>query len=434
MNGLISVAGTWIWYTICAAALILFVGSLAVMFRFIADRRRKAPVMIALLNTVMTGLLIVVLMDCGHFLQASSDPRYQAFQIAIFEVPYLIYLLIELLSCVVLAALGLEGFKFRNINVTPDAVQQAVDALPDGLSISSRDGLVRLSNLRINTLSRILTGNVLTDAGLFWESIVDKGKEQGGTFLVDIPGEEVWLFTKESINIGGVDYDQITAMNVTERYMIIRELEEKHGHLQDIRKRMKEVSDLSGDMFIAQEEADARTALHNQLGQVLLMGRYYINHQDITDPKMVYAATRQMNQFLLGEAKEPYRGEEDRLAQAVAMANSIGVRVVIYGSEPENDDIRKILSQAVTECAANTVKHAEGNTITVDIAANESGTVIDITNNGKPPKGEIRESGGLLSLRHDIESAGGRVRIESEPGFRLTMTFEKMVQTGDSQQ
>lgn len=349
MTGLINIAGTWIWYVICVVALILFVGSLAVLFSFLMDKRRVAPVIIVLLNLLMTGLVIVVLMDCGKYF---SDQRvYRAFQIAMFEVPYQIYLMVELISCVALFAMVIEGAKYRTDNVTPDSIQQAIDALPDGISISSKDGIVRLSNLKINTLSRALTGKVLTNAELFWDAVIKNGKEQGGSFLVDIPDNEVWLFTKEDLRIDDADYDQITSMNVTERYKIIRELEEKHGHLQDIRRRMKEVSDLSGDMFIAQEEADARAALHNQLGQVLLMGRYYINHQDITDPNMVYAATRQMNQFLLGEAKEPYQGEEDSIIQAVSMAGSIGIKVIMNGPAPENNDVRKILSKAIAECA-----------------------------------------------------------------------------------
>ena len=423
MNGLVNIAGTWIWYVICVAALILFVGSLAVLFGFLMDKRRVAPVIIVLLNLLMTGVVIVVLMDCGHYMHVTNTDAYKAFQTVMFEVPYQIYLMVELLSCVALFAMIVEGAKYRTDNVTPDSIQQAIDALPDGISISSKDGIVRLSNLKINTLSRALTGKVLTNAELFWDTVIKNGKEQGGSYLVDLQDNEVWLFTKEDINIDGTDYDQITSMNVTERYKIIRELEEKHGHLQDIRRRMKEVSDLSGDMFIAQEEADARAALHNQLGQVLLMGRYYINHQDITDPKMVYAATRQMNQFLLGEAKEPYQGEEDSIIQAVSMAGSIGIKVVMNGPAPENHDVRKILSKAITECAANTIKHAEGNTVTINMSADNGRTLISITNNGKPPKGEITESGGLLSLRRDVENLGGSVQIESEPEFNLIMRF-----------
>ena len=130
-----------------------------------------------------------------------------------------------------------------------------------------------------------------------------------------------------------------------------------------------------------------------------------------------------MNQFLLGEAKEPYQGEEDSIIQAVSMAGSIGIKVVMNGPAPENHDVRKILSKAITECAANTIKHAEGNTVTINMSADNGRTLISITNNGKPPKGGITESGGLLSLRRDVENLGGSVQIESEPEFNLIMRF-----------
>ena len=102
MNGLVNIAGTWIWYVICIAALILFVGSLAVLFGFLMDKRRVAPVIIVLLNLLMTGVVIVVLMDCGHYMHVTNTDAYKAFQTVMFEVPYQIYLMVELLSCVAL--------------------------------------------------------------------------------------------------------------------------------------------------------------------------------------------------------------------------------------------------------------------------------------------------------------------------------------------
>ena len=130
-----------------------------------------------------------------------------------------------------------------------------------------------------------------------------------------------------------------------------------------------------------------------------------------------------MNQFLLGEAKEPYKGDEDALARSVSMAKSIGVRVEFNGAEPKREDIRNILSQAITECAANTIKHAEGDLVTVDIKEDGSSTVITITNNGKPPKGAITESGGLLSLRRNVEAIGGAMETGAESGFILKLRF-----------
>ncbi len=419
MNGLSSIADTGTWYAICIIALILFVGSLAVVFRFFRDKRNRVPIFIAILNLLLISVTVVILMDCGHSIGASPNLEYTAFQYALFELPYFAYVLMELLCCIIILLLGIEGTKYRSMNITPDAIQQAIDALPEAVAVCSLDGTVRLSNLKMSNLVRTLTGRILTDSNEFWSYVVTKGKEQGGQYLIYTPGEAVWLFGKEKLSIDGKEHEQITAMNVTARYAIIKELEAKNERLQDIRARMKAVSDLSGDMFIAQEEADARAALHNQLGQVLLMGRHYIEHQDTTDPQIVYAATMQMNRFLLGEAKDPYEGEDDSISRAMTMAGSIGVKVEISGAGISNEDVRKILSKAITECAANTIKHAEGDKITIIIGDNE----FYITNNGKPPKGTITESGGLLSLRREIEAIGGTMRLDSDPGFKLTITY-----------
>ncbi|MBR5181789.1 MAG: hypothetical protein IKW88_06005 [Clostridiales bacterium] len=354
-------------------------------------------------------------------MKPTTNLYYSQFQKSLFNIPYYSYALIELLSCISLIALGFEDSKYRSGNITYESIQQTIDALPEGIAVYGNDGTVRLSNLKINEVCRSVTGKVLTDANKFWDYVKKEGKEQGGKYLMRTPSDKMWLLEKDDMTVNDVQYFQIIATDVTERYAIIEELEKKNEHLQDIRNRMKEVSDFSGDMFIAQEEADARAALHNQLGQVLLMGRHYINHQETTDPKIVYAATMQMNRFLLGEAVEPYKGEEDVLSQAVSMANSIGVRVDIKGGEPKSDDAKKILSQAITECAANTVKHAEGDKVTVDIIPNENETVITLTNNGKPPKAGITESGGLLSLHRNIEAMGGIMELESVPEFRLTI-------------
>lgn len=415
MSSLSAITDSWIWYTLCIVALVLFVGSVTVVFRSVKDRRNKMPVFINILNMLLIALLNVIFMDCGHAMKPSTTMYYTQFQRALFDIPYFVYVLSEIMSCVVLLALGYEGSQYRSGNITTESMQQAVDVLPEGIAVCGIDGTVRLSNLNINKLCRTMTGKILTDANIFWAYVEKEGKEQGGKYLVRVNPDKVWLLEKEQMTVNDEKYVQIIATDVTERYAIIEELERKNEHLQDIQRRMKAVSDLSGDMFVAQEEADARAALHNQLGQVLLMGRHYINHQDTTDPKVVYLATRQMNQFLLGESKEPYIGEDDALKMAVAMANSIGVRIEMSGEEPKAKDVRKILAEAITECAANTVKHAEGDIVRVEI--NDFG--ITITNNGKPPKGRITESGGLLSLRKNIEATGGTMNISSDPEFRL---------------
>ncbi|MCR5249034.1 MAG: hypothetical protein K6E50_00345 [Lachnospiraceae bacterium] len=430
MSSLGAITDTTPWYIICSVSLILLVGAITILLRAAFDARGRKTTVFAALNLLLAFCLFLALMDCFTIRNVSNAGirAFLPFEEWLFALPHMCYALVEVALGLLLLLSARDALHYRKYNLTQDSIKQALDSLPEGILISSPDGVVRLANLRMNELCRALTSGILKDAGNFWERIRETGKEQGSGVLVRSEGG-TFLFEKESFVLNGETYDRITAMDVSDRYRIIDELEEKNGHLLDIKRRMKDATELSAEMFLSQEEADARAALHNQLGQVLLMGRHYIQHKDTTDPELVYMATRQMNSFLLGEEAEPYTGEEDDLSRAVAMAGSIGVTASIRGEVPKDDAIRELLGRAITECAANAVKHAGGDAVTVEIGnapAESEGApalVIAITNNGAPPKGAITESGGLLSLRRDVEAAGGSMKIEAKPQFVLRMTF-----------
>ena len=74
---------------------------------------------------------------------------------------------------------------------------------------------------------------------------------------------------------------------------------------------------------------------------------------------------------------------------------------------------------AMRECLTNTVRHAEGTEMYVEIGTEKGEDRITITNNGRRPEKEITEGGGLSGLRHSMENMGGTLRIESVPEFRL---------------
>lgn len=93
----------------------------------------------------------------------------------------------------------------------------------------------------------------------------------------------------------------------------------------------------------APKEAAARSALHNELGQVLMMGRRYIEHPESTDRAMVALMTRQMNRFLLGESETTRPPEEDALRQAIRLAESIGVTVALSGEAPQEASLRALV-------------------------------------------------------------------------------------------
>ena len=311
--------------------------------------------------------------------------------------------------------------------MSPDAIRQSIDLLPEGICISAEDGTVLLVNLKMDALCRLFTGERPSDARMLWTYVEQTGEDQKGKRLIHTPQGEVWLFAKDDLTIENTNYERISAVDVTERYRITEELREKNAYLQEIRRRMKDAADLSAEMFMKQEEATARTSLHNELGQVLLMGRHCIEHPDSTDRNIVALMTRQMNRFLLGENKLREPAEEDELKQAVGLAGSIGVYVLFGGDVPQwlSKEIRAVLAQAIRECAANTVKHAEGDVLDVILSERSEmkAFFITITNNGRPPERPVSESGGLLALRRSVEAAGGRMTVQSLPRFKLELCF-----------
>ena len=405
------------------AALILLMGQTLVLMLFLPEKQNWRHTAAAGLHLLIGFLVFVNMLDSYGIVNDDSFPRRSIIYPFLFFLPWLFYVMAEVLSAGILTFQLLAYTRYRKNTVTSGAIRQTVDLLPEGICISAPDGTVRLSNLTMDALCRELTGERPADVHRLRARLEADGEDQSGKRLIRTSRGEVWLFSKGAITVDGKAYDRTSAVNVTERYHITEELRKKNVHLKEIQRRMKEAAQLSSEMFVKQEAAAARAALHNELGQVLLMGRRYIEHPESTDAATVALMTRQMNRFLLGESEAPEPDAGDEISRAVDMAGSIGVSVDMMGEPPAQDVPRSILAAAIRECAANAVKHAGGDRIFVQVVKTAAGTELTVANNGRPPKGPIAESGGLLSLRRRVEAAGGRMLVQSAPAFSLTLSF-----------
>ena len=420
MSAMYLTKNSGIWYLITVASLLLVIGGLITLITSILARRNKGKIFLKGISVYVSFSLFMILMDCARFAYLSEpDPRYQPFQLDLFELPWELYAGVEAVLLFFLILFILDDLQYRSSHLTPDAIRETVDLLPEGLCISALDGTILLSNMQMNAICRAMTGSILSDASRFRQMIKTNAEKQNEETLIRTSEGKTWRFSLDQLTEEESRYDLLVATDVTAQYKVIEELREKNERLIDIQQRMKAVSDLSGDMFVAQEEMDARVALHNQLGQVLLMGRHYLDHPESTDVQRIYLATSQMNSFLLGEVQRPGDETEDEMELALSLAGSIGVSVKMTGEPPLDHGPRKLLADAIRECAANAVKHANGDTVFVEI----DGNTALLTNNGSSPKGPITESGGLLTLRQRTEAAGGTMAVQSQPAFSLMICF-----------
>ena len=117
----------------------------------------------------------------------------------------------------------------------------------------------------------------------------------------------------------------------------------------------------------------------------------------------------------------------DEWALLLEAAQAVGVQIEVQGVIPPQGKARSVLIAAIHECLTNTVKHADGDHLFVSVFSDACEITAELTNNGKPPAGMIRETGGLLNLRRMAETAGGVMTVMHTPRFLLRITIPEGV-------
>ena len=416
---------------IYTVALILVVMQFAVLLHSLHDKCSKKNLCIAglsfIVSFIVLGLMLIAanaykILGPGEVLVPGSLPD------RIFSVPWCAYAVWDICAAGMLFWQIRQHLRYARTHLMPDAVKEALDRLPVGVCISDMQGTVLLSNLRINALSQSLTNRHLFDSLAFWEQVEKQGAAQDHGYLLRMQDGKSWLFTKKPMTVqeNGQEkqYVQIFAEDMTEVCNMTDDLSAKNKHLKEVQYHMKAVAAYEKSLIAAREVIRARTAVHNQMNSVLLCGKHYLDHPGRVREEELLQLLEYNNFFQLVEAEQrEYRA--DRLDDALRNARRIGVTVQLEGTLPEQQSVRDVLAQAVEQCAANTVRHAEGDLLNVTLRETDTQYIAEFRNNGKPPEEPVNETGGLWYLRKAAEEVGGTVTVQSKPVFLLTVFIPK---------
>lgn len=314
-----------------------------------------------------------------------------------------------------------ESVRYAKTHLWSESVKSAIDALPVAVCVGT-DKTTYLVNVRMNEFCVHAFGKAAASAKELWANVCEKGEAHGDSVLVH--GEGVALsFAKSNVLLDQREYTQITAYDVTEQYRITKELQDKHDKLEEVRLRQLEVRHQTEELARSKELLNARVTVHDEIGHILLLGKYYFEHVDQNDEALL-TAIRRSNELLLS-SNVGAEDVPDEYRETVQWVESIGIGIKLTGDVPHQIEIRRVLAQAIKECATNAVKHADARSIEVKIDETDEEVAATITNDGKPPKGEIVPSGGLLSLKRTVEEAGGTMTVESSPIVAIRMILRK---------
>ena len=403
-------------------SVLLVTAQLYVVIDVFLQRRGIRAYILSAVQLLLGLSWFCILLDGSYYVDWVDTPRvYPALVDIIYSSPWPVVLAVELILTLILATGIYSMARYRRANLSRGVVKETLDMLPVGVCFAEADGTVALKNLRMDSLCRALTGGPLVDAQAFTQKIEQVGEEQNSARIVQLPDGEAVLFLREEIYSNGKPYGQLTAFDVSEQYRITAQLKANNKKLTDLQLRYKAFSAMASQLAMSEEILRARVTVHDEMGYLLLSGKYYLDHPDSADGEMLLRLERGTHMMLMREGEEPDDAARDSYAEAIKVARAIGVAVSASGEPPRDGPVRELLAGAMRECAANVAKHAGGGRLDVSLTYDGGRLIAVLRGDGDAPEGPISESGGLLNLRRSVESAGGEMTVTCTPQVTVTL-------------
>ncbi|MBP3205167.1 MAG: hypothetical protein J6M66_07075 [Lachnospiraceae bacterium] len=366
-------------------------------------RNRKALLLVLALN----GMNFALFQGLIHYGKEIDSA------IVRLRLPVLLPVIAGLTAAAVIQYRYLERWSRERISAA--SVKKALDVLPTGLCYALPDGLPLLVNEKMNTLSLLLVGTPFMNAEEFREALGGRDKDR---FECRLPDGSIYGFRCSEIPMEEGIVVEILAVDLTQEHELTEELREKQRQAKVINTRLRSLLDTIEYLTMSREILQMKVALHENLGAGLLMAKRYLTQPGDVDRQKLVAVWQNNMQHLISEAPEPWQIPYYVISKEAA---ALGIELEIVGKLPEEEKLLPVIEQAISTHVTNVLRHADGTHAIVRIEEDDDMYRIAFRNDGRPPQGEIRETGGLANLRRKVESAGGRMEITAKPEFEMRL-------------
>ena len=408
-------------------SVLLFFGAVVVV-AFLVRQKRSRELRLAVPMLVST----YICEQC--FDLYLSGAAYSDTALKIREMLLSVPTVVPLLYCIAMAVL--EAMLLNNIHrhkyerITGMSIKEAMDGFPDGVLCYAPKGRVMLVNQAMKEFCRQMTGDELVNGDLFTQQMLS-GQIRPGCRIVTVgdenvfvlPDETVWKINLQDIPFEDSEVRMLTASEITEEYRKTEELRTMQEGLAALGERLAKVNREIVDLTAEREMLNAKIRIHDEMGKNLLIVKHFIlNGGTETEKAAMIGSLYQNVSFLM---KDLPAGTRDECELMIDTASRLGVTVFVTGTIPDCEPQRHILATAIHECFTNTLRHAHGNELYMNIEDDEDRLRVVLTNNGKKPAGEIEERGGLALLRDLTEREGGIMTILKNPSYAVVLELPK---------
>ncbi|MBO4914646.1 MAG: hypothetical protein J5449_05505 [Oscillospiraceae bacterium] len=307
-------------------------------------------------------------------------------------------------------------------HITALSVRESLDTLPVGLCVYRKEnGMPLLVNPMADRVSMGLTKKPLTNGKLLHDELFGHGG--GLRRITGSEGTTVFSVSFGSVSIEGRECGELLFHDVTDLERVNEQLRAENARLRRMNERALQLNRTIDAVTIEGEMLKAKARVHDELGQALIATRRYLvsGKDSASDERELIAMWRESAAFMtnvsFGQRKDAYLSIRET-------AEDVGVSLELTGELPQSEPAKQIAATAMHECLTNALRHAGGDRLFINCAPRSDGRqVLTISNNGRPPEGPIRETGGLATLRALTEREGGTMELDCSGRFKLTITM-----------
>ncbi|MCR5113046.1 MAG: hypothetical protein K6A63_03835 [Acholeplasmatales bacterium] len=337
----------------------------------------------------------------------------------VFETPAIYMIAIEIVEIAVLIFMIIKIHKFTKTSVPPKAIAQGYNSINNGICIYQDHGLPRMVNKYMERLSFAITGNYLYDGNEFIENLRNPKKgeklEENGDRIIIKLDNKYYSFEFNEFYLGQIHYRRIKASDITLEYSLLNNLSEENERRINYQERLRRYSEDLESITIDEEILKTKMDIHNDYGQILLVGKYSVEHSERRDEFL--DRWNKISNLIFEE-------KNDDFAEFNSMADSLGINVKINGRIKA--DHQKIVIKLLYEVLTNTVKHTNSNNIILDVKElAEDVTKYSVHNDAINDSPDFKEGGGLSSFRKLAEKNGAEVTYDLRPYFTIELEFGK---------
>ena len=361
---------------------------------------------------------VIMTMICFFFLQLMTMIQQKDF-IPDSGLPLVILCpaIVLLLIYVVFQVLNIT--RWRRENLSAMSIKEAFDRLPAGLMYYSRGGVPIMINETMQGISYDLFGKWVYNAEAYWKEIKRSCREDeisDDKAIVESSEGKAYSFSRNLLHIKNVDVYELTAVDISDEYKLSRELAVSQERARGLNIRLKTLMGTIEYVTMNRELLNLKTSLHDNIGQCILIAKRYLYSPESIDKQRMLDFWRDNIHHLTNDEPEEWELPYYVISKE---ADRLGISLNIIGELPSEGELIPVVDAAISVHIGNTLKHADGTEATVAVKKTADGVEISFTNNGRQPEGEIVEKGGLKNLRSQVESAGGRMEIISQPAFEM---------------